>query len=226
MRGVKKNEMKKLIAIQSELKAPKGQYNSFGKYKYRSAEDILEAVKPICVKHEVLLTLTDSIELIGERYYIKATARVTDGKESVEATAYAREDLDKKGMDGSQITGTASSYARKYALNGLFCIDDTKDADTDEFAEKTQGKPQGKASDAKKDADAKKKLETTAISAGEAKTLKSLISITGTDEAKLLKSYKAATIEALTKAQWAQAVKILSDRQEKQTNEVQNALFG
>lgn len=215
--------MDKLIKIQSELKAPKGQYNSFGKYKYRSAEDILEAVKPLCVKHGVLLTLTDNIELIGERYYIKATARVTDETKSVEVTAFAREDLDKKGMDGSQITGTASSYARKYALNGLFCIDDTKDADTDEYAAK-MGK--GKDADAKKDADKKRELETTAISANEAKTLKELISITGTDEKKLLKSYKAATVEALTKAQWAQAVKILSDRKEKQTSEVQDALFG
>lgn len=215
--------MDKLIKIQSELKAPKGQYNSFGKYKYRSAEDILEAVKPLCVKHGVLLTLTDSIELIGERYYVKATARVSDGTKAIEVTALAREDLDKKGMDGSQITGTASSYARKYALNGLFCIDDTKDADTDEYAAKTQGK---KDPDAKKDAEKKKELESTAISAAEAKTLKGLIEMTGTDEKKLLKSYKAATIEALTKAQWAQAVKILSDRKDKQTSEVQRALFG
>jgi len=215
--------MDKLIKIQSELKAPKGQYNSFGKYKYRSAEDILEAVKPLCVKHGVLLTLTDSIELIGERYYIKATAKVSDGEKAVEVTAFAREDLDKKGMDGSQITGTASSYARKYALNGLFCIDDTKDADTDEYVTKTQGK---KNPDAKKDAEKKKELETTAISKGEAKTLKDLIDMTGTDEKKLLKSYKAATIEALTKAQWAQAVKILSERKEKQEKEVQDALFG
>lgn len=215
--------MDKLIKIQSELKAPKGQYNSFGKYKYRSAEDILEAVKPLCVKHNVLLTLTDSIELIGERYYVKATARVSDGTKAVEVTALAREDLDKKGMDGSQITGTASSYARKYALNGLFCIDDTKDADTDEYTAKTQGK---KDPDAKKDAEKKKELETTAISVAEAKTLKGLIEMTGTDEKKLLKSYKAATIEALSKAQWAQAVKILSERKEKQTSEVQNALFG
>lgn len=215
--------MDKLIAIQSELKAPKGQYNSFGKYKYRSAEDILEAVKPLCVKHNVLLTLTDSIELIGERYYVKATARVSDGTNVVEVTALAREDLDKKGMDGSQITGTASSYARKYALNGLFCIDDTKDADTDEYTAKTQGK---KDPDAKKDAEKKKELETTAISAAEAKTLKGLIEMTGTDEKKLLKSYKAATIEALSKAQWAQAVKVLSDRKKKQMSEVQDALFG
>ena len=126
--------MKQLIEIQKELKAPKGQYNSFGKYKYRSAEDILEAVKPLLHKYGCLLTLSDEIVLIGDRYYVKATARVTDGEEAAQTIAYAREDLDKKGMDGSQITGTASSYARKYALNGLFLIDDTKDADTDEFA--------------------------------------------------------------------------------------------
>lgn len=131
--------MKELIAIQSELKAPKGQYNSFGKYKYRSAEDILEAVKPHCHKNNCVLTLSDTLENIGERYYIKATATLSNGKESVSVTAYAREEESKKGMDGSQITGTASSYARKYALNGLFCIDDTKDADTDEYTSKTQG---------------------------------------------------------------------------------------
>lgn len=125
--------MKELIKIQSELKAPKGQYNSFGKYKYRSAEDILEAVKPLLAKNNCHLTLTDEVVMVGERYYVKATAILTNGEDVINTTAYAREDLDKKGMDGSQITGTASSYARKYALNGLFCIDDTKDADTDEY---------------------------------------------------------------------------------------------
>lgn len=127
--------MKQLIEIQKELKAPKGQYNSFGKYKYRSAEDILEAVKPLLHKYGCQLTLSDEIVLIGDRYYIKATATMSNGEDAVWTTAYAREDEDKKGMDGSQITGTASSYARKYALNGLFLIDDTKDADTDEYKE-------------------------------------------------------------------------------------------
>ena len=126
--------MEHLIAIQQELKAPKGQYNSFGKYKYRSAEDILEAVKPLCHKHGCVLTLTDELMNIGERYYVRATACiVTPEHKAYEVSAYAREDETKKGMDGSQITGTASSYARKYALNGLFCIDDTKDADTDAY---------------------------------------------------------------------------------------------
>ena len=147
--------IKKLMAIQSELKAPKGQYNDFGKYKYRSCEDILEAVKPLLAKHKCSLTLSDSIELIGERYYVKATATIydVDSDKSFSVTAWARESEDKKGQDASQITGTASSYARKYALNGLFCIDDTKDADTNEYAEKTKGsdeKPKAKKAPAKK----------------------------------------------------------------------------
>lgn len=147
--------IKKLMAIQNELKAPKGQYNDFGKYKYRSCEDILEAVKPLLAKHKCSLTLSDSIELIGERYYVKATATIydVDSDKSYSVTAWARESEDKKGQDASQITGTASSYARKYALNGLFCIDDTKDADTNEYAEKTKGgeeRPKAKKAPAKK----------------------------------------------------------------------------
>ena len=176
------NIYEKLSNIQNELKAPKGQYNKFGGYKYRSCEDILEAVKPICKKYKTVLVLSDEIVVLGEgnskiiieedtgnetktrtseygqRFYVKATATLIDievGKAStltqdgngitsyveeslISNTAYAREEENKKGMDGSQITGTASSYARKYALNGLFNIDDTKDADTDEFA-KQQG---------------------------------------------------------------------------------------
>lgn len=118
-----------LSIIQSELKAPKGQFNSFGKYKYRSCEDIVEAVKPVLKKYNFALIITDELVLIGERYYIKATAVITNGTISYNASAYAREEESKKGMDSSQITGSASSYARKYALNGLFAIDDTKDAD-------------------------------------------------------------------------------------------------
>lgn len=126
----------KLIAIQSELKAPKGQTNAFGKYKYRSCEDILESVKPLLKEHGCTLTLSDSIEMVGPRFYVKATVTLYGEEKSIDGsmhavsvTAYAREEEDKKGMDGSQITGAASSYARKYALNGLFCIDDTKDSD-------------------------------------------------------------------------------------------------
>jgi hypothetical protein len=127
--------MQKLINIQKKLKAPKDSYNSFGGYKYRSCEQILEAVKPLLAEENCELILTDDIILIGDRYYVKASAHLSDGTDYKIVTAFAREDEKKKGMDGSQITGTASSYARKYALNGLFLIDDTKDADTDEHAQ-------------------------------------------------------------------------------------------
>lgn len=130
----------KLAAIQRELKAPKGQYNSFAKYNYRSCEDILEAVKPLCIKNNATLILNDTVREISGRFYVVATATLADQESDgvVEADAYAREPQDKKGMDDSQITGMASSYARKYALNGLFCIDDTKDADTDEVKRQEQ----------------------------------------------------------------------------------------
>ena len=134
----------KLSKVQTELKAPKGQYNSFGKYKYRSCEDILEAVKPLNAKHGVVLTVGDEVVEISNRFYVKATAVFVDieSGEKIINTALAREDDSKKGMDGSQITGTASSYARKYCLNGLYCIDDTKDADTDEYRHQQERKPQ------------------------------------------------------------------------------------
>ena len=126
------NIHEKLLNIQSVLKAPKSQYNGFGKYYYRNCEDILEAVKPICKQFGAVLTVTDEIVLIGDRFYIKATATLTDVEtgESKSASAFAREEVDKKGMSAEQMTGSCSSYARKYSLNGLFCIDDTKDADT------------------------------------------------------------------------------------------------
>lgn len=121
----------KLVQIQRELKAPKGQYNSFGKYHYRSCEDITEAAKPICAKYNTALTLEDDLVHIGERYYVKATARLTDAetKESIFTNAFAREEESKKGTDAAQLTGATSSYARKYALSGLFALDDTKDSD-------------------------------------------------------------------------------------------------
>ena len=133
----------KLNAIQSALKAPKSQYNEFGKYKYRKAEDILESVKPLLKENGCTLTCTDDLQLIGDRYYIRATATITcseDGS-SVSTTAFAREEEEKKGMDGSQVTGASSSYARKYALNGLLCIDDTADSDTTNQGETKEKKP-------------------------------------------------------------------------------------
>lgn len=131
----------KLLAIQTKLKAPKGQYNSFGKYSYRSAEDILEAVKPLNAEQGVLLTITDEIKEIGGRVYVVATATVSDGTDELKVSAFAREPENKKGMDESQITGATSSYARKYALNGLYAIDDNKDADTDEHKQQQENAP-------------------------------------------------------------------------------------
>lgn len=118
-----------LIEVQSELRAPKNQRNDYAGYRYRSCEDILEAVKPLLVSRGLLLSLQDEIVQVGSRYYVRATASVTDGEKTVSASAYAREAEVKKGNDEAQITGAASSYARKYALNGLFCIDDVKDPD-------------------------------------------------------------------------------------------------
>lgn len=135
-----KDFIAKIVRIQSELKAPKGRTNSFGGYKYRSCEDILEAVKPLCAKEGLILTLSDEPYMVGEWHYIKATATITDGEHSVTATASARESEDKKGMDASQLSGTSSSYARKYCLNGLLLIDDTKDADSDEFEKERREK--------------------------------------------------------------------------------------
>lgn len=183
--------MEKLIKIQKELKAPKGQYNSFGKYKYRSAEDILEAVKPLCAENGVMLTLSDTLEYIGDRYYVKATATVTDKEDTVTVTAYAREEETKKGMDGSQITGTASSYARKYALNGLFLIDDTKDADTDEYKHQME-KEEKKAQDGMNDR----------ITQLEASTLEGLITSYGAKVDDVIKAYKVDSLADMTKAQY------------------------
>lgn len=140
----------KLILIQGELKASKDKFNSYGRYAYRSCEGILEAAKPILHKYGVSLVISDDIVLVGNRYYIKATATLRCGEETISNTAWAREGEEKKGMDDAQLTGATSSYARKYALNGLFCIDDTKDADTDEYqnqqkAAQPQQKKQGAA---------------------------------------------------------------------------------
>jgi hypothetical protein len=132
-----------LLAVQQNLKAPKGQYNSFGKYKYRSCEDILQAARPLCNENGLVLTVSDEIISMGARFYVKATSKVTDiaTGESVENVAYAREDDTKKGMDAAQITGACSSYARKYSLCGLFAIDDNKDVDTEEYQGKKQNQP-------------------------------------------------------------------------------------
>lgn len=140
-----------LRSIQCELKAPKGQYNSFGKYSYRSCEDILEAVKPLLDKYKATVYITDEVVSVGDRIYVKATATFVDkdGKE-VSVSAFAREPVARKGMDEAQVTGATSSYARKYALNGLFLIDDTKDADTDENRNESEARSKASGSDTPK----------------------------------------------------------------------------
>lgn len=164
----------KLVAIQSGLKAPKSQTNSFGKYKYRSCEDILEAVKPLLEEHCLILTISDDIVEVGGRVYVKSTAALSGEEGSVCTTAFAREELEKKGMSESQITGSASSYARKYALNGLFCIDDTKDSDaTNDHGKKEDATPK----DPGATSDLIRKIEDLAKS-------------TDTDMAKLREFYK------------------------------------
>ncbi|EPI0000494.1 ERF family protein [Escherichia coli] len=136
---MKKDLYKKLWLIQQQLKAPKSQRNNYGGYNYRSAEDILEAVKPLL--EGITLTLDDEVVLIGDRFYIKATATLSDGEDEIKATAFAREEKEQKGMSAGQLTGATSSYARKYCLNGLFCIDDAKDLDSDAYAKQTGQQP-------------------------------------------------------------------------------------
>jgi|11_taG_2_1085331.scaffolds.fasta_scaffold04108_2 hypothetical protein len=137
-----KKLVEKIIDIQSKLNAPKSQLNSFGNYRYRSCEDILVALKPFLAQHGLIQTISDSVQVHGDRFYIMATVKVTDGENSIITEALARESLTKKGADDSQITGAASSYARKYALNGMWLIDDSKDADTEEFRKQSTEKAQ------------------------------------------------------------------------------------
>lgn len=153
------NLIQKLTHIQVELKAPKNLYNKFGNYSYRNVEGIQEALKPLETKYKVMTILSDSIEVIGDRVYVKATATIYDADtgDELSVTAYAREAEDKKGMDSAQVTGATSSYARKYALNGLFLLDDTKDVDSEEY--QTQGKQEPKKASSKKEAEVKKEVK-------------------------------------------------------------------
>lgn len=132
------NFYEKMTDIQMRLKAPKGQYNSFGKYNYRSCEDILEAVKPLLNEHKLYICISDEVVTVLSRVYVRATVTVSDGETSLTTSAYAREEESKKGMDGSQVTGASSSYARKYALNGMFAIDDNKDSDATNTGKKEE----------------------------------------------------------------------------------------
>ena len=189
------NIHEKLQQVQSDLKAPKNQYNKFGGYNYRNCEDIQEAVKPLLKAVKAALVVGDELVLIGDRYYIKATARFIDCEsgETVENTAYAREEQEKKGMDVSQVTGSTSSYARKYALNGLFCIDDVKDADNQNNASGGTGKGTSKGS-RKNDA---RKVQGQAGKVTEA-MIRTLQSMTERYSAKCLKMDKILSMYKLT----------------------------
>lgn len=222
----------KLVKIQNELKAPKNQYNSFGKYHYRSCEDILEGLKPVLLKHNASLYIYDSLELIGERYYVKATVTFVDVEsgDKIVNTAYARESADKKGMDDSQVTGATSSYARKYALNGLFLIDDTKDADTDEY-QNQQNKPSKKTTKAETKTDEQKNVEMAAnvdqdfVPHGEGMTpkriarLKKAQEITGKNDATVLATARANSFEEITEASYISVMnlflKLMTPEQQK-----------
>lgn len=208
----KKNLYEKLMLIQNELKAPKGQKNTFGNYNYRSCEDILNAVKPLCLKNKSVLKLSDDLVLIGDRYYIKATATLYDVESDSEISnnAYAREEESKKGMDGSQITGTASSYARKYALNGLFNIDDTKDADTDEYSKTTRKVNFNQEND--------DNYETILNSKFNSKLIES-----ESDLDKVLENYGLSDYSAMTNEQKEQAIKVFDLKIAKKERKNSNA---
>ena len=171
---------KKLNKIQKDLKAPKNQENSFGHYSYRSCEDILEAIKPLL--DGLVITISDEIVNIGDRFYVKATVKLIDGDKSIKATAYAREALTKKGMDEAQITGSASSYARKYALNGLFAIDDTKDADTQD----------------NKDTKPPKDTKPKKASIDQIKSIKEMLELKGKTDEVILKTLKVEKLEDIS----------------------------
>ena len=189
----------KLAFIQQELSAPKNQYNSYGKYNYRSCEDILEGLKPCLKNAGCALTISDELVVIGERYYVKATATLHDceSDKSVSNIAYAREELTKKGMDASQITGAASSYARKYALNGLFCIDDVKDNDTNERKKEIDAKRKEAEEQAKAEAE-QQKIAKQLIDEAKVNALITRCESENVPVEKILKLYKVESLEQLT----------------------------
>ena len=200
-----------LARIQRTLKAPKGNYNSFGKYKYRSCEDILEAVKPLLADEEMTLVVSDDVIEIAGRVYIKATATLSNGESEISVTALAREPETKKGMDDSQVTGTASSYARKYALNGLFCIDDTKDPDTDEYKKQTANRAEERDT-------AERPSEK--ITEKQARDITELAEMAGRNAKAMCEYYGIDRMEDMTVKQYADAFRLLNSALNKNMSEV------
>lgn len=207
------NILEKLLHIQSELKAPKNQRNDFGKYNYRNCEDIQEAVKPLAREVKAVLVTGDELVQIGDRFYVKATARFMDceSSEEIKNTAYAREEFEKKGMDASQITGSASSYARKYALNGLFCIDDVKDADSQDNSGKGKTGPE-------KGTTGKKQSELPKPSKKQLNEIYSELARTGIGRTGLLKKYNITALETMSMEQYSDAMSVLKSKPNKPVN--------
>lgn len=214
------NIYEKLAVIQSKLKAPKGQYNKFGNYNYRSCEDILEAVKPLLAETKTVLSVTDQMEIVGTRVYVRAEAHLRDCEDASSSgelvtVAYAREEESKKGMDSSQVTGAASSYARKYALNGLFCIDDNKDSDSTNTGDK--GKTSGKKTQPEK--------ESEMISSENIMSIKNIID--KYPESKLMDQikvrFKVDDIKCLTKEKGQKCLKMLIDYDNQHTEKGETA---
>lgn len=218
------NICEKLVTIQNELKAPKSQYNTFGKYKYRNCEDILEAVKPICLKNRTALTVTDEIVQVGDRYYVKAIATLydLDSDKHVKNIAYAREEENKKGMDSSQVTGATSSYARKYALNGLFCIDDTKDPDSDEFKNQQDKNNSEKNNDNEQPKD-------RLVTDKEVLTLRGLLKnstaeATNKNIAIILKKYNKVKLEELMATEYVDIIHRVEEQKQKSKKSMEGVL--
>lgn len=203
----------KVSAIQAELKAPKNRRNTFGNYNYRSCEDILEAVKPLCRAQGIILTLSDEPVDINGWHYIKATATLTDGTNDLSVSASAREAENKKGMDESQISGTASSYARKYALNGLFLIDDTKDADTDEYQKERTGRTNQAKADKEAEDISKQIVNQTNIAA-----LLGMCEKTGSNVQDIFTYYGIKNETEMTMAMWTDAMKLLEKKNARNGN--------
>lgn len=219
--GQPMNVYTKLMYVQQNLKAPKGQYNKFGNFYYRSCEDIQEAVKPILAKISAVLTVEDDILQIGDRYYLRAVAKFTDAEsnETISNTAYARETDQKTGMDAAQITGSCSSYARKYALNGLFCIDDAKDPDASGQAPEKERAKQGTGTRVDRPAAGSSRKRTDQgkyLTPAHINTIRQQIGRTGAMEKAVCYQYKIARLEDMTIEQFKNAMEIFSSMPDKE----------
>lgn len=212
------NFYQKVQKVQERMKAPKNLYNSFGKYNYRNAESILEAFKPYGAEYGLLLTVSDGIYQVGDRIYVQATAYLqsTSGSGSLAVSAYAREAETKAGMDPAQITGSASSYARKYALNGLFLLDDTKDPDTEEYTKQAEKEKPAAKKPAPAKEERKPKAADDKIGQLEAAALRRELTRTGISEKSMLLAYGIDAVENMTREQWADAGEILASKPDRE----------